>query len=162
MDMNRRRFLAWCGLTAIGGFNLTLYGCGGKGFSAGTLMEAAAQGSAKPPPRPSKFLLRNDLKAMARTDRATGYPGQLLAFAQIADAHITLEQFKLTGHPKLETMLDSFGNNIGFGGLDRPEFQERFDLDVLRAMVKTLNAFTPQLDLVVNTSDVIDLGTRAP
>jgi len=59
-------------------------------------------------------------------------------------------------------MLDSFGNNIGFGGLDRPEFQERFDLDVLRAMVKTLNAFTPQLDLVVNTSDVIDLGTRAP
>lgn len=73
-----------------------------------------------------------------------------------------LEQFKLTGHPKLETMRDSFGQNIGFGGLDRPELQERFDLDVLRALVKTLNAFTPQLDLVVNTGDVIDLATRAP
>lgn len=161
MDLNRRRFLTWCGLAALGGLKFNTLGCGGKGFLAGTLMEAAAQGSAKPPPRPSKFLLRNDLKATARADRATGSPGQLIAFAQIADAHITLEQFKLTGYPKLEAMLDNFGQNIGFGGLDRPEIQERFDMDVLRAMVKTLNVFTPQLDFVINTGDAVDIGTQA-
>ena len=160
MDMNRRRFLAWCGLTALSGFNLNLSGCGGKGFLAGTLMQAAAQGSAKPPPRPSKFILRNDLEARPRKDRKTRSPGQLISFAQITDVHITLEQFKLTGHPKLEAVLDGFGQEIGFGGLDRPEIQERFDMDVLRAVVKTLNASKVQPDLVINTGDAIDIGTR--
>lgn len=160
MDMNRRQFLAWCGLTAISGFNLTFSGCGGKGFLAGTLMQAAAQGSAKPPPRPTKFILRNDLEARPHKDRKTRSPGQLISFAQITDAHITLEQFKLTGHPKLEALLDGFGQKIGFGGLDRPEIQERFDMDVLRAVVKTLNASKVQPDLVINTGDAIDIGTR--
>ncbi len=159
MDLKRRQFLAWLGLTAVGSFNLGNLGCGGRGFSVGSLLQAPAQGSASPPPSPSNCPMRNTLGAHPRLDSATGSPKRLLQFGHLTDVHITLEQFTLTGHPKLETLLDSFGEQIGFGGLDRPEIQERFDVDTLRAMVKTLNAAKPPLDFVVNTGDAVDIGT---
>ena len=159
MDLKRRQFLAWLGLTAMGSFNLGNLGCGGRGFSVGSLLQAPAQGSASPPPSPSNCPMRNTLGAHPRLDSATGSPKRLLQFGHLTDVHITLEQFTFTGHPKLETLLDSFGEQIGFGGLDRPEIQERFDVDTLRAMVKTLNAAKPPLDFVVNTGDAVDIGT---
>ena len=159
MDLKRREFLAWLGLATLGSFNLGNLGCGGKGFSAGSLLQAPAQGAASPPPSPSNCLMRNDLGAHPRMDSATGAPRCLLQFGHLSDVHITLEQFTFTGHPKLEAMLDSFGEEIGFGGLDRPEIQERYDVDTLRAMVKTLNAAKPPLDFVVNTGDAVDIGT---
>ena len=139
---------------------MNLLGCGGRGFLAGTLLEAPAQGGAKPPERPRKVILRDDLHVNGLY-QGTVVPNRLLAFAQLTDVHITLEQFTMTGHPKLEAMLDQFGGSIGFGGLDRPAIQERYDLDVLRAMIKTLNACRDQLDFVVNTGDSVDIGTRA-
>ena len=159
MDLKRRQFLAWLGLTAMGSFNLGNLGCGGRGFSVGSLIQAPAQGSASPPPSPSNCPMRNTLGTHPRLDSATGSPKRLLQFGHLTDVHITLEQFTFTGHPKLETLLDSFGEQIGFGGLDRPEIQERFDVDTLRAMVKTLNAAKPPLDFVVNTGDAVDIGT---
>jgi 3',5'-cyclic AMP phosphodiesterase CpdA len=160
MEVSRRRFLAYFGAAVMGGLNMNLLGCGGKGFLAGTLLEAPAQGGARAPERPKKVLLRDDLRA-AGTYKKTVVPKRLLAFAQLTDVHITLEQFTMTGHPKLEAILDSFGGSIGFGGLDRPEIQEKYDLDVLRAMIKTLNACRDQLDFVINTGDSVDIGTRA-
>jgi len=160
MDISRRRFLAYCGTAALGGLHLNLLGCGGRGFSAGTLLEAPAQGGAKPPERPRKVILRDDLHATGAY-KETVVPKRLLAFAQLTDVHITLEQFTMSGHPNLEAMLDRFGGSIGFGGLDRPEIQERYDLDVLRAMIKTFNACKDQLDFVINTGDSVDIGTRA-
>lgn len=159
MDLNRRQVLAWFGLAALGCFNLGNLGCGGRGFSAGSLLQAPAQGPAASPPSPSKVLMRNDLGAQPRMDAATGAPRRLLQFGHLTDVHITLEQFTLTGYPKLETLLDGFGEQIGFGGLDRPKIQEQFDVDTLRAMVKTLNAAKPRLDFVVHTGDAVDIGT---
>ena len=158
MDLKRRQFLAWLGLAAVGSFNLGNLGCGGRGFSVGSLLQAPAQGSASPPPSPN-CPMKNNLGARPRLDSATGSPKRLLQFGHLSDVHITLEQFTFTGHPELETLLDSFGEQIGFGGLDRPEIQERFDVDNLRAMVKTLNAAKPPLDFVVNTGDAVDIGT---
>ncbi|MDZ7697861.1 MAG: metallophosphoesterase [Deltaproteobacteria bacterium] len=160
MDISRRRFLAYCGAAVAGGLHMNLLGCGGRGFLAGTLLEAPAQGGAKAPERPKKVMLRDDLHVPG-TYEGTVVPNRLMAFAQLTDVHITLEQFTMSGHPKLEAMLDRFGGSIGFGGLDRPEIQERYDLDVLRAMIKTLNAYRDQLDFVVNTGDSVDIGTRA-
>jgi len=159
MDMKRRDFLALLGFAAMGSVGLGGLGCGGRGFSAGSLLQAPAQGAAVPPPAPSNFLMRNNLGALPRLESATGAPKRLLKFGQLSDVHITLEQFSLTGHPKLEKMLDGFGEEIGFGGLDRPEVQEKYDVDVLRATVKTLNAVAPPLDFVVNTGDAVDIGT---
>ena len=159
MDLKRREFLVWMGLAALGSFNLGNFGCGGKGFSVGSLLQAPAQGAASPPLSPQDCPMRNDLGARPNLDSATGSPKQLLRFGHLSDVHITLEQFTLTGHPKLEMILDGFGEQIGFGGLDRPEIQERYDLDTLRAMVKTLNAARPPLDFVVNTGDSVDIGT---
>ncbi len=159
MDLKRRDFLAWLGLAAMGLTNLGSFGCGGRGFSAGTLLEAPAQGKAAPPKIPEDIPMRNDLGAAPRLDAATGTPGRLLNLGHLSDVHITLEQFTFTGHPKLEAILDGFGEEIGFGGLDRPEIQEKYDVDNLRAMVKTLNAAEPPLDFVVNTGDAVDIGT---
>ncbi|MBW1735305.1 MAG: hypothetical protein JRJ09_06395 [Deltaproteobacteria bacterium] len=53
MEINRRHFLWWCGSAAMGGLTLGSLGCGGKGFLAGTLMEAAARGPAEAPLRPT-------------------------------------------------------------------------------------------------------------
>ena len=156
MDLKRRQFLAWLGLGVLSSLNP---GCGGRGFSIGTLLEAPAQGKANAPPVPSDFVMRNDLNAMPRLDAATGTPQRLLNFGHLSDVHITLEQFTISGHPKLEKMLDGFGEQIGFGGLDRPEIQEKYDVDTLRAVVKTLNAAEPPLDFVVNTGDAVDIGT---
>lgn len=159
MDFERRQVLAWFGLAALGCFNLCNLGCGGRGFSAGSLLQAPAQGAAAPPPFPEKTPMRNDLGARPRMDAATGAPRRLLQFGHITDVHITLEQFTFTGYPELETLLDRFGEQIGFGGLDRPKIQEQFDVDTLRAMVKTLNAAKPPLDFVVHTGDAVDIGT---
>jgi hypothetical protein len=159
MKMKRRRFLAWMGWVAAGSLGMGALGCGGRGFSAGSLLQAPAQGSAAPPPAPSNFLMRNDLSARPRLESATGAPKRLLKFGQLSDVHITLEQFTFSGHPKLEKMLDGFGEEIGFGGLDRPDVQEKYDVDTLRAMVKTFNAVAPPLDFVVNTGDAVDIGT---
>ncbi|EFK06899.1 Ser/Thr phosphatase family protein [delta proteobacterium NaphS2] len=156
MELKRRQFLAWLGLGALSSLNL---GCGGRGFSIGTLLEPPAQGEASAPPGPSDFIMRNDLGASPRLDAATGTPQRLLNFGHLSDVHITLEQFTFTGHPKLEKMLDGFGEEIGFGGLDRPDVQEKYDVDTLRAMVKTLNAADPPLDFVINTGDAVDIGT---
>jgi len=159
MDFIRCQLLTWLGLMALICLTLGNFGCGGKGFSAGSLLQAPAQGSASPPPSPKNSPMRNDLGAHPRMDSATGAPKRLLQFGHLSDVHITLEQFTFTGHPKLEMMLDGFGEQIGFGGLDRPEIQERYDVDTLRAMVKTLNAARPPLDFVVNTGDSVDIGT---
>ncbi len=159
MDLKRREFLGWLGWAAVGSIGMAGLGCGGRGFSVGSLLQAPAQGAAVPPPAPSNFLMRNDLSARPRLESATGSPKRLLTFGQLSDVHITLEQFTFSGHPKLEKMLDGFGEEIGFGGLDRPEIQEQNDLDVLRAMVKTFNAAEPPLDFVVNTGDAVDIGT---
>jgi 3',5'-cyclic AMP phosphodiesterase CpdA len=159
MDFIRRQLLTWLGLTALICLTLGNFGCGGKGFSAGSLLQAPAQGSASQPLSPKNSPMRNDLGAHPRMDSATGAPKRLLQFGHLSDVHITLEQFTFTGHPKLEMMLDGFGEQIGFGGLDRPEIQERYDVDTLRAVVKTFNAAKPPLDFVVNTGDAVDIGT---
>ena len=52
MDLKRRQFLTWLGLTAMGSFNLGNLGCGGRGFSVGSLLQALAQGFASPPQEP--------------------------------------------------------------------------------------------------------------
>ncbi len=159
MDSKKRQLMTWLGLIVVVCFGLGSFGCGGKGFSAGSLLQAPAQGGATAPAVPSGIFMRNDLDARPRMDSATGAPRRLLQFGHLSDVHITLEQFTFTGHPKLEMMLDGFGEQIGFGGLDRPEIQERYDVDTLRAMVKTLNAARPPLDFVVNTGDAVDIGT---
>ncbi len=159
MDLKRREFLGWLGLAAVGSIGLGSLGCGGKGFSVGTLLQAPAQGAATFPSPPKEIGIRNDLGTRPRLESATGAPRRLLKFGQLSDVHITLEQFTFSGHPKLEKMLDGFGEEIGFGGLDRPEIQEKYDLDTLRAMVKTFNAADPPLDFVVNTGDAVDIGT---
>jgi 3',5'-cyclic AMP phosphodiesterase CpdA len=159
MDSKKRQSMTWLGLIIMVCFGLGSFGCGGKGFSAGSLLQAPAQGAATAPSVPSGIFMRNDLDARPRMDAATGAPRRLLQFGHLSDVHITLEQFTFSGHPKLEMMLDGFGEQIGFGGLDRPEIQERYDVDTLRAMVKTLNAAKPPLDFVVNTGDAVDIGT---
>ena len=158
MELTRRRFLRWFGLVALGGMNLNLAGCGAKSLT-GRLLHAAAQGGAEPPPVPATFLKRNDLGAVPQKGIFTGFRGRLITLAQLSDIHITLDDFSLTGYPGLEALLDGFGDAIGFGGLDRPEPQEHFDVDVLRAVVKTLNASTDHIDLVLNTGDSLDIGT---
>jgi 3',5'-cyclic AMP phosphodiesterase CpdA len=84
----------------------------------------------------------------------------LISFGQVTDTHITLDGFSLITNPVLETLLDSFGDTIGFGGLDRPDPQERFDVDVLRAIMQTMNAITSSspLDLIMHTGDAPDIG----
>ena len=158
MDIDRRQFLKWSTLflNAIG---LTLTGCGGKGFMAGALLQPPAQGKAKPLQRPGRYDLRDDLCVGISSSSRGGMQDRLIGFGQITDVHITLEQFKLTGHPKLEALLDNYGESIGFGGLDRPEIQEKFDLDVLRSMVKTLNASEEMMDFVIHAGDSVDIGT---
>jgi len=47
MDLKRREFLAWLGLAAVGSFSLGNLGCGGRGFSVGSLLQAPAQRSAE-------------------------------------------------------------------------------------------------------------------
>jgi 3',5'-cyclic AMP phosphodiesterase CpdA len=158
MPLTRRRFLRWCSLAAIGGLNVNLAGCGAKSLT-GTLLHAAAQGSAKPPPLPPTFIARNDLGVVPQQTDLLSFQGRLITLVQLSDIHITLDDFSLTGYPGLERLLDGFGDSIGFGGLDRPEPQEHFDVDVLRAVVKTLNASTDPIDLVINTGDSLDIGT---
>lgn len=158
MELTRRRFLRWCSLAALGGLSVNLSGCGGKALT-GSLQHAAAQGRANPPPQPAGFLSRNDLGAAPRADAAMNSQGRLIALAQLSDIHITLDEFSLTGYPQLERLLDGFGDATGFGGLDRPKIQEHFDVDVLRAVVKTLNASKDNFDLVINTGDSLDIGT---
>ena len=158
MKLSRRRFLGWCGLALAGGMGTTFVGCGPKGLT-GTILHAPAQGGASPPRAPATFLTRNDLGTSPRDNPPESLGGRLIAFAQLSDIHITLDEFTLTGYPELEAILDGFGNKIGFGGLDRPAPQEHFDVDVLRAVVKTLNAAKQNLDLVINTGDSLDIGT---
>ena len=158
MELSRRRFLGWCGLALAGGMGSTFMGCGPKGLT-GALVHAPAQGSAEPTRAPSTFLTRNELGASARSNLPRRLGGRLISFAQLSDVHITLDEFTLTGYPELEAILDGFGNSIGFGGLDRPPPQEQFDVDVLRAVIKTLNASKGNIDLVINTGDSLDIGT---
>ena len=158
MKHSRRQFLGWCGLTLAGIMGTSFTGCGPKGLT-GTLLHAPAQGSANPPHVPATFLTRNDLGAMPGDTPPGRLGGRLIAFAQLSDIHITLDEFTLTGYPEIETLLDQFGDSIGFGGLDRPAPQEHFDVDVLRAVVKTLNAARGNVDLVINTGDSLDIGT---
>jgi 3',5'-cyclic AMP phosphodiesterase CpdA len=159
MDTDRRQFLKWSTMLLLYGTGLTLTGCGGKGFMAGALLQPPAQGKAKPLQRPAHFDLQDDLCVGFPSPGKAKLQDRLIGFGQITDVHITLEQFKLTGHPKLEALLAQFGESIGFGGLDRPEIQEKFDLDVLRSMVKTLNASEEMVDFVIHTGDSVDIGT---
>jgi len=124
-----------------------------------SILHAPAQGDAKPPRRPDRFILRKDLAGLGTSTGVINESSRIISLAQLSDVHITLEGFNLTGHPGLEKLLDSFGDSIGFGGLDRPDTMERFDVDVLRAMIKTLNAGAGDLDLVINTGDSVDIGT---
>ncbi len=160
MELTRRRFLTWVGLAGLGGLNLNVMGCGGKGLTGG-LLHAPAQGTASPLHRSAEFRFRNDLRAVARAHPGADTPVRLITLAQLSDVHITLDDFNLTGYPQLEQMLDGFGDAIGFGGLNRPRTMERFDVDVLRAVVKTLNASADQLDLVINTGDSLDIATMS-
>ncbi len=157
MELTRRRFLRLCSLAALGGLSVNLSGCGGKALT-GSLQHAAAQGRASPVPQAERFVLRNDLAAVPRVE-AKKPQERLITLAQLSDIHITLDEFSLTAYPQLERMVDRFGDSIGFCGLDRPEIQEHFDVDVLRAVVKTLNASKDNIDLVINTGDSLDIGT---
>ena len=156
MRLSRRRFLKLCGLSALFGPNLSLSGCSDS--TAESELPASAEGSALAPPRPAQFLRLNDLNAAPNAEGAIGTAGQLISFGQIGDTHITLDDFSATGNLALESLLDSFGDAIGFGGLDRPEPQERYDVDVLQAIVKTMNAINPPLDFIIQTGDSIDAG----
>ena len=157
MELTRRRFLRWCSLAALGCLSPSLSGCGKKALT-GSLLHAPAPGRANPPPPPAEVVSRNDLAAVPRM-KTMKSQDRLITLAQLSDIHITLDDFTLTGYPQLESLLDGFGTSIGFGGLDRPEIQERFDVDVLRALVKTLNASKDHIDLVINTGDSLDIGT---
>jgi len=158
MRWSRRGFLRLCAVAGIGGVGAGFTGCAGK-FLDDSLLHAPAQGEARPPKRPDRFILRRDLGDIKGAYAPGPESTRMLSLAQLSDVHITLEGFSLTGHPKLEKMLDGFGDSIGFGGLDRPEIIERFDVDVLRALIKTLNAADTDIDLVVNTGDSVDIGT---
>ncbi len=160
MTLNRRNFLKMCGAAVLAGRSLALTGCGSES-SAGNVGEfpVSAEGSAGPPPRPAEFLLRNDLGAAPSAEGPIGPATQLISFGQITDTHISQDDFSVTGNVFLEGLLDSFGNNIGFGGLDRPDPQERYDVDVLQAIVKTMAAVDPPLDLIVHNGDALDAGT---
>ncbi len=160
MTFSRRRFLKWCAISGLAGMNLNLQGCGGKGLTGG-LLHAAAQGTARPISMPDRYIFRNDLQIQSYLRGLPSTASRMITIGQLSDVHITLDDFSLTGYPQLEKMLDGFGEAIGFGGYMRPEIQERFDVDVLRAVVKTLNASSDQLDLVVNTGDSLDIGTTA-
>jgi len=157
MELTRRQILRWFTLAAMGGISVNLSGCG-KGLT-GSLLHAAAQGGAKPPLLPKGFVQRNDLAASPRPELSKRSQSRLIGLAQLSDIHITLDDFTLTGYPGLERLMDGFGEAIGFGGLDRPEDMEHFDVDVLRATVKTLNASKDNIDLVINTGDSLDIGT---
>jgi len=161
MNPNRRSFLKLCGLAALNCFNLSLIGCGGKvGIQGGFGPQpTSGEGIAQAPQPPVEFLRRNDLQAAANPNLAIGSPAQMISFGHITDTHITLDDFSLTGNPVLEALLDSFGDEVGFGGLDRPKAQERYDVDVLQSFVRTMNAIRPPLKLVVHTGDAIDVGT---
>ena len=161
MNPNRRYFLKLCGFAALQYFNLSLVGCGDKlGIQGGFGPQpTSSEGIAQEPQRPVEFLRRNDLQAIANPNLAIGSPAQMISFGHITDTHITLDDFSLTGDPVLEVLLDSFGDEIGFGGLDRPKAQERYDVDVLQSFVRTMNAIRPPLKLVVHTGDAIDVGT---
>jgi hypothetical protein len=157
MYWSRRFFLKYFAAAGIGGISaLALSGCGRR-FLDEAILHAPAQGDARPPKRPARFVLRDDLEGLG--GQVGPQSRRLIALGKLSDVHITLEGFSLTGHPALEKLLDQFGDSIGFGGLDRPEIMERFDVDVLRAVVKTFNAAAEDLDLVVNTGDSIDIGT---
>jgi len=156
MSLSRRRFLQLCGVSALFAPNLGLFGCSDSGAEGDS--PTSAEGSAMAPPRPAQFIPLNDLSAAPNAEGTIGTAGQLISFGQIGDTHITLDDFSVTGNLALETLLDSFGNNIGFGGLDRPEPQERFDVDVLQAIVKTMNAINPPLDFIIQTGDALDAG----
>lgn len=160
MTFSRRRFLKWCATVGLTGMNLELQGCGGKGLTGG-LLHAPAQGEASPIFGPDRYIFRNGLQIRSYVQGLPPAASRMITIAQLSDVHITLDDFTLTGYPQLEKMLDGFGESIGFGGYSRPEIQERFDVDVLRAVVKTLNASSDQLDLVINTGDSLDIGTVA-
>ncbi|MBI4775047.1 MAG: metallophosphoesterase [Deltaproteobacteria bacterium] len=156
MRLSRRRFLQLCGVSALFGPSLSLSGCSDSTDEG--VVPTSAEGSAMAPPRPAQFIRLNDLGSAPNAEGAIGTAGQLISFGQISDTHITLDDFSVTGNLALESLLDSFGDNIGFGGLDRPQPQERYDVDVLQAIVKTMNAVVPPLDLIVHTGDAIDAG----
>jgi 3',5'-cyclic AMP phosphodiesterase CpdA len=158
MDHTRRRILRLGSLALLGSMGSTIWGCG-SGALKGELLHAPAQGGARPPAVPVKFIQRNDLGAVPSQESFLGFHGRLVSFAQLSDIHITLDEFSFTGYPDLEAMLDGFGDAIGFGGLDRSKTQEHFDVDVLRSMVKTLNAAKSTIDFVINTGDSLDIGT---
>ena len=158
MDHTRRRLLYLGSLALLGGMGFNVLGCGSNALK-GNLLHAPAQGSAAPPLVPKKFIQRNDLGAVSSQGSPGGFSGRLIAFAQLSDIHITLDEFSFTGYPGLEALLDGFGDAIGFGGLNRSKPQEHFDVDVLRSAVKTLNAGKNSIDFVVNTGDSLDIGT---
>ncbi len=158
MRWSRRGFLRLCAIAGVGGVGAGFTGCARR-FLDESLLHAPAQGEARPPRRPDRFILRKDLADIRGAFALGPESARMISLAQLSDVHITLEGFSLMGHPKLEKMLDGFGDSIGFGGLDRHEIIERFDVDVLRAVIKTLNAADADIDLVVSTGDSVDIGT---
>lgn len=158
VEWSRRGFLKWCAFAGLGGIGTGLTGCG-KSFLDESLLHAPAQGEARPPRRPDRFISRNELARSIATTGIGPKSVRTLSMSQLSDVHITLEGFSLTGHPKLEKLLDGFAGSTAFGGLDRPDTMERFDVDVLRAMVMTLNADAENLDLVMNTGDSVDIAS---
>ncbi|MEW6741507.1 MAG: metallophosphoesterase [Planctomycetota bacterium] len=161
MNCDRRRFLRAPALAVLCVASLLLTACPGKDEDE-IVYPTSAPGTAQAPARPDSFGLRNDLGAVVDPGLALGTPGPLISIGHLTDVHITIEDFSLLGYPALEALLDSFGDALGFGGLDRPQPQERFDVDVLQAVIKTMNAVSnpAPLDLIINTGDALDVGTE--
>ncbi len=156
MIITRRRFLKSCAVAALWGGTPILSGCGDDLYASD--QPQAAEGAAYPPAYPTEFELRNDLGTAPDAQGAPGLSGTLARFGHITDTHITLDEYTVTGNPALESLLDSLGGSIGFGGLDRPLPQERYDVDVLQAVLQTMNAIYPPLDAVLHTGDALDIG----
>lgn len=128
---------------------LLLGACGGGGGGG-------SEPAADPPVRPTELIARNDLEVVPNPG-AGGRAGVLLRFVQLTDIHMTDESFRIFSKD-LESLVDDFGDAIGFGGFQRAPEQEERDVDVLAAFVATINAMSPEAAFVVCTGDSADSG----